>query len=59
MALIAAQIEPRRVARIFFDCRDAAPDPADQRRIERAIKHSIALGCPADDDTPEIMLMAA
>jgi hypothetical protein len=59
MALIATQIEPRRVARIFFDCRDAAPDPADQRRIERAIKHSIALGRQAEDDTPDILLMAA
>jgi hypothetical protein len=59
MALIATQIEPRRVARIFFDCRDAAPDPADQRRIERAIKHSIALVGQAEDDTPEILLMAA
>jgi hypothetical protein len=59
MALIATQIEPRRVARIFFDCRDVAPDPADRRRIERAIKHSIAQGGQADDDTPEIMLMAA
>ena len=59
MALIATQIEPRRVARIFFDCRDVAPGPADQRRIERAIKHSIALGCQADDDAPEILLMAA
>jgi hypothetical protein len=43
MALIATQIEPRRVGRIFFNCRNVAPDPADQRRIERAIKHSIAL----------------
>jgi hypothetical protein len=59
MALIATQIEPRRVARIFFDCRDVAPDPADQRRIERAIKHSIALAGQTDDDAPEILLMAA
>jgi hypothetical protein len=59
MALIATQMEPRRVGRIFFNCRNVAPDPADQRRIERAIKHSIALGCPAEDDTPDILLMAS
>ena len=58
MALIAAQIEPRRLTRIFFDCRDAAPDPADRRRIERTIEHSIALG-QDHDDAPEILLMAA
>ena len=57
MALIAAQIEPRRATRIFFDCRDAV-DPADQRRIERTIRQSIELG-QSDDDAPEILLMAA
>ncbi|MBV8523323.1 MAG: hypothetical protein JOY71_14570 [Acetobacteraceae bacterium] len=58
MALIAAQIEPRRLTRIFFDCRDVAPNPADQRRIEQTIERSIALG-QTDEDAPDILLMAA
>ena len=58
MALIAVQIEPRRATRIFFDCRDVAPDPADQRRIERTIRRSIELG-ETDDDAPELLPMAA
>jgi hypothetical protein len=45
------------VTRIFFDCRDAVADPADQRRIERAIGASIALG-QGDDDAPEVFLLA-
>jgi hypothetical protein len=57
MPMIATQIEPRRVTRIFFDCRDAVADPADQRRIERAIGASIALG-QGDDDAPEVFLLA-
>jgi hypothetical protein len=28
---------------ILFDCRDADPDPANQRRIEQAIEESIRL----------------
>jgi hypothetical protein len=56
MSMIATQIEPRRVTRIFFDC-SAVADPADQRRIEQAIGASIALG--HDDDAPEMFLLAA
>jgi hypothetical protein len=43
MSLIATSIEPQRVTRIFLDCRDAPPDPADLLRIERAIEDSAAL----------------
>jgi hypothetical protein len=43
MPLIATRIEPQRVTRIFLDCRDAPPDPADRLRIERAIEDSAAL----------------
>jgi hypothetical protein len=43
---------------VFFDCRDLAPNPADQRRIEEAIKCSIALP-QADDDTEESLSLAA
>ena len=53
MSVIATLIEPRRVTRVFFDCRgDTAPDPADQRRIELAIERSFALP-QADDSTEE------
>jgi hypothetical protein len=55
MSMIATQIEPRRVTRIFFDC-SAVADPADQRRIEQAIGASIALG---QDDAREMFLLAA
>ena len=58
MSVISTLIEPRRVTRVFFDCRDRAPDPADQRCIEQAIKRSIALP-QADDDTEESLSLAA
>jgi hypothetical protein len=58
MSVISTLIEPRRVTRVFFDCRDLAPNPADQRRIEEAIKCSIALP-QADDDTEESLSLAA
>jgi hypothetical protein len=48
MSVISTVIEPHRVTRVFFDCRDAAPEHADQRRIERAIERSNAL--PQSDD---------
>ena len=48
MSVISTLIAPHRVTRVFFDCRDAASDPADQRRIERAIQRSFAL--PQSDD---------
>ena len=32
------EIEPHRVTRIFLDCRDAQPDPAELLRIQRAIE---------------------
>jgi hypothetical protein len=43
MSVIATLVEPRGVTRIFFDCRDAPPDPADQQRIARAIEQSLAI----------------
>jgi hypothetical protein len=43
VSVISTLIEPHRVTRVFYDCRNAAPDPADQRRIEQAIERSIAL----------------
>jgi hypothetical protein len=46
------------VTRVFFDCRDAAPDHADQRRIERAIERSNALP-QADDDASVTLPLAA
>jgi hypothetical protein len=58
MAMIATLIEPHRVTRVFFDCRDAAPDPADKRRIEQAIERSFALPQSDDDKLPTMALAA-
>ena len=43
MSVIATLAEPYGVTRIFFDCRDAPPDPADQQRIAQAIKQSVVI----------------
>jgi hypothetical protein len=56
--VISTSIEPHRVTRVFFDCLNAAPDPADQRRIEQAIERSIALP-QVDDDTQVTLPLAA
>jgi hypothetical protein len=55
--VISILIQPHRVTRVFFDCRDAAPDHADQRRIERAIERSNAL--PQADDDASVTLPLA
>jgi hypothetical protein len=57
MSVIATLIEPRRVTRVFFDCRDVAPEPADRQRIEKAIEQSIALA--QRDEDLEALLLAA
>jgi hypothetical protein len=54
VSVISTSIEPHRVTRVFFDCRNAAPDPADQRRIEQAIERSIAL--PQVDEDAQVTL---
>lgn len=51
MSVISTLIEPHRVTRVFFDCRDTMPNPADGRRIEQAIERSFAL--PHADDAAE------
>jgi hypothetical protein len=56
--VISTSIEPHRVTRVFFDCLNTAPDPADQRRIEQAIERSIALP-QVDDDTQVTLPLAA
>jgi hypothetical protein len=43
VSVIATLIEPHRVTRVFFDCRDAIPDPTDRRLIELTIERSNAL----------------
>jgi hypothetical protein len=58
MSMIDAVIRQHRATRVFFDCRDAAPDPTDERRIEQAIERSIALG-EAEDDEPAVLPLAA
>jgi hypothetical protein len=54
MALITVLVEPHRVTRVLFDCRDAAPDLTDQRRIEQATEESIALA-QADEDASAVV----
>jgi hypothetical protein len=58
MSVISTLIEPHRVTRVFFDCRDVDPNPADLRSIEQAIKRSIALP-EADDDAQVTLSWAA
>ena len=58
MSAIDIVIEPHRVTRVFFNCRDMAHDMADRRRIEQAIRGSIALA-EADRDPPETLPLAA
>jgi hypothetical protein len=57
MSVIATLIEPRRVTRVFYDCRDVAPDLADRQCIEKAIEQSIALA--QRDEDLEALLLAA
>jgi hypothetical protein len=59
MPVIATSVEPRRVTRIFFDCRDAPPDPVDQQRIEQAIERSVALARAEDNDPSEMLSLLA
>jgi hypothetical protein len=58
MSVMATLIEPHRVTRVFFDCRDARPDPADRWRIEQAIERSVALA-QAEDGELEILPLAS
>jgi hypothetical protein len=58
MSVIATLIEPHRVTRIFFDCRNARADPADQQRVEQAIEASVAQG-QADEVPVEFTLLVA
>ena len=58
MSMITTLIEPHRVTRVFFDCLNTAPDPADQRRIEQAIERSI-VWAQAIDDAQVTLPMAA
>ena len=43
MPLIATSIEHAGVARMFFDMREAAPSPDDEKQIAAAIECSSAL----------------
>ena len=56
MPMTETLIEARRVTRVFFDCRDAPPDPDDQRRIAKAVEAAFALARDEDDE-PEASLM--
>jgi hypothetical protein len=56
VSVIATVIEPHRVTRVFFDCRDAIPDPADRRLIELTVERSIALA-ESDDDAQETLAL--
>ena len=58
MSVMDVVIEPKRVTRVFFDCRDAESDSADQWRIEQQVARSLALA-QADDDEQDTLLWAA
>jgi hypothetical protein len=58
MSVISTVIESHRVTRVLFDCRDAAPDYADRRRIEQAIERSNALPQTDDDASGDVDLGA-
>ncbi len=58
MSVIDVVIEPKRVTRVFFDCRDAVPDATDEWRIEQQVARSLALA-QADDDQRDTLLWAA
>jgi hypothetical protein len=59
MPVISTLVEPHCVTRIFFDCRDASPDPADRQRIEQAIERSVALARAEDNDPSEMLSLLA
>jgi hypothetical protein len=46
MSVIATSIEPHRVTRIFFNCRNVPPERFDLRRIEQSVEQSIAMATP-------------
>jgi hypothetical protein len=48
MAVTGTLIQPHGVTRVFFDCRNAAADAADRRRVEEAIEESIVLARAED-----------
>jgi hypothetical protein len=54
MPVIVTAIEPHRVTRIFFDCRDAPPEPLDLRRIEQSVEQSIAISDATEDTHSQI-----
>ena len=54
MSVIATSIEPHRVTRIFFDCRDAPPERLDLRRIERSVEQSIAMADALEDTHSQV-----
>jgi hypothetical protein len=59
MPVISTLVEPERVTRIFFDCREAPGDSADQQRIEQAIERSFALARAEDNDPSEMLWLLA
>jgi hypothetical protein len=54
MPVIATSIEPDRVTRIFFDCRDVPPERLDLRRIERSVEQSIAMADAIEDTHSQV-----
>jgi hypothetical protein len=57
MPMIETLIEPRRVTRVFFDCRDAPADPDDQRRITKAVESALALARDDGDEEASLMVL--
>ena len=58
MSVIATLVEPHRVTRIFFNCRNCVAKRADLFRIEQAIECSTALADPDEDDARDFYLIS-
>jgi hypothetical protein len=58
MPMIDILVTPHHATRIFFDCRDAPPDPAEQKRIAQTIERSIALALAAARQDERLPLAA-
>ena len=54
MPVIATSIEPDRVTRIFFDCRDAPPERLDLQRIVQSVEQSIAIADAIEDPHSQV-----
>ncbi|HET7880130.1 MAG TPA: hypothetical protein VFL55_04535 [Acetobacteraceae bacterium] len=58
MPMIDIVVTPQHATRIFFDCRDVAPEPAEQKHIAQVIERSIALAMAETQEVETLPLAA-